>query len=76
MVFGMRDVIDVEDFVKESVDFMAITGKYVFIRVTSGMRGPDWEKALYALNTMTSQGWKFVHWIAYGAFGGYLLERI
>ncbi|MBE0525944.1 MAG: hypothetical protein IH631_03315 [Candidatus Thorarchaeota archaeon] len=71
----MTDVIDAEDFMKESMDVMEITGRYVFIRINSGMRGPNWEKAMYALNTMESQGWKFVQWISYGAFGGYLLER-
>ncbi|TFH06548.1 MAG: hypothetical protein E4H14_10640 [Candidatus Thorarchaeota archaeon] len=71
----MTDVIDVEDFMNESMDLMEITGRYVFIRVNSGIRGPSWEKAMYALNTMESQGWKFVQWISYGGFGGYLLER-
>jgi hypothetical protein len=71
----MRDVIDVEVIVKGTADLMEISGKYVLLRITTGMRGPDWEKAFYALNVMADQGWKFVEWVAIGAFGGFCLER-
>lgn len=72
----MRDVIDVEEIVKGTANFMELTGKYAMLIVTVGLRGPDWAKAFYALNIMSDQGWKLVEWVVVGAFGGFCMERM